>query len=271
MVKYDAMMQGGNPNADIDIPAAGAFVNVTPAYGVRSQPNDMLPQPATYNPAEEKRAKQMAAHDSQIDSVNSFAVVATLLFGAAIAEFSSFTPKDWPVVVGRVHAVLTALAVGCSLYCSVVAVFVVATVQRMKIFDATSWAFFLDNYNDIETEEAGYKSIEHKQAHFRTNDESLKRASKLIGLAPDELVARWQNGDSVAIMALRTMIRGPTTRMGIAYQLFPISFVCFLSAVALRVLKDAEMYTQVAAGSILCALVLPACAMTIQSVGILSH
>merc|ERR1711964_170280 len=130
------------------------------------KPVVLLPEPSmSKEEATEKRNKSIEYHDTQIDSVNSFAVVATLLFGAAISEFSSFVPKDWPVVMGRVYAVIAAMSVAGSLYSSVISVFVVATVQRMKIWDVAGWPM-------MDTEE--------KEELFR-KDHGLSRAAHLLG------------------------------------------------------------------------------------------
>lgn len=211
--------------------------------------------------AAEMRKEALGNLDSQIDSVNSFAVVATLLFGVSIQEFSAFEPSAFEdsVVLGRVYAVLAALSVGGSLFCSMISVFVVATVQRMKGWDVKVWE---DKLATKESEEA-----------FKNNpNESLAYVSAMLfPMTPDQVLDAWKSGEPVSKMGLGFMIRGPRSRMGVAYHLFPITCVLFVVAVVLRVLKDAEMVTHIAAGATLLGPVLVSFVLTFQSVSIMSH
>jgi len=192
----------------------------------------------------EKIDKYIALSKERSKTLKLFALIATLVTGAAIAELSGFDDKAWTsprgVLRSYIYLLLMAFSLSVSVYCSVVVVMTLAAASRLQVLDNRLKKFSLEEiYEEFQrpgsvlahlTEALGWTAIVEKRGRRRIN---YPVSFRYISEKYDAL--------------------GPYMK------LFPISTAALIFALFLRVLEKVESEPLKAA---LAAIVLPSLGIT---------
>lgn len=198
------------------------------------------------------RSHEMYSH--RVDAIAQFAVIATLVFAAAVTECGSYVHADWPVGLARAYLICMFFVLLVSLHCSLLSILVVSSFKRMQ-----SWeAMFSMTHGDDKDE--------------WMQDKKFRLVVRLFCWNADHVYDNWKfKGNAINVQVLKQLADSPFSLLGIGMGLFPMSCLAFISAVAMRMLKDADLFSQRAIPMLILFLGTPATYMSTKLVFLMTQ
>jgi len=187
----------------------------------------------------------------RIEAIGQFSVVATLVFAAALAEIGSYAHAEWPVALGRCYLVCMSITIATSFHCAMVSVLTVAVFRRMQ-----AW------------EDPDMESM-NKEEWMKNSD--FQYVVWLFRLNVHEAFTAWHNGQSAMnVQVFGHVANHRNSSLGVGMLAFPGTCLMFVLAIAMRVLKDADMPVQIAVPSIIIVMAAPGLLMSMKLVLVLT-
>lgn len=196
---------------------------------------------------QQKRLNSIDEYMSRVDSLISFAVVATLVFGAALSELSSFVHSDWPGPLALIVLTLVSSSVAISLYCSLLSICLVASMQRIKRWD-----------NGL---------VFRVQNRVKMMEGQTTMLAGFVGISRQELIDQWLQGEPLVKVTFEAFIQPLNKGM----RIFPFCCVSLVAVVAYRIVKDANLKLQVAGLAPVIIGAIPTLFLANRMMGILAH
>jgi len=231
-------------------------------------PNDDKPKPGTAGSKPTARGKLKLEANSylqpRLNALNSFAVVATLVFASAVAELSAYDHQKWtdqPVWSG-VYVVLISFSVGVSSGAAILSAVVEAAAQRVG-----SW----DTWKDFDTQQGD------EDVTLVNDNLDVGRVSRILRLtlqpraAPKTAAEGWLAGYTLSSMVFSAIADGPRSPLGAYMTLFPWASLALIFAVCVRVMKDADFFVQIIVFTITGCTSFPAAFVAAELVCLLTH
>jgi hypothetical protein len=182
--------------------------------------------------------------NQRCSTLKTFALIATLVAGAAIAELSNFDEKAWTpqrgVIRSYVYLLLMAFSVSVSVYCSVVVVMVLSAASRLVVLD-----------NRLKK-----RSVEEIYQEYQRPGSVLRLLKDTQGWS--EIVER-HGKRRINYPVSFKWVSEKYEELGPYVKLFPLSTVAFIFALFLRISEKVE---SAAVKSMLAMIVLPLLGLT---------